>query len=299
MTRTLHHQPHHGPGAGALMELAALGVGPQRTGTTWLWECLRAHPDLCLPRGVKETTFFDARFDAGWPWYAAHFAHRRPGQRCMEIGATYFEDAAAAARVRLHAPECRVVVTLRDPAARTYSLYLHHARKGRLRGDFDRALVEQPWLLDGSRYRVHLERWRALFGPGRVAVVLLDDVVADPGAVLARVQAFLGVRALPPPPAAFERINGASLPAHRGLARAAARAAARLHGAGWHTPVAVARRLGLHHVYGGRAVPALDPTARARLIAALEPDIAFVETLLGRPLPAWRTAAGAAGGDAC
>jgi hypothetical protein len=281
------------------MELAALGVGPQRTGTTWLWECLRAHPDVCLPRGVKETTFFDARHGAGWSWYAAHFDHRRPGQRCLEIGATYFEAAQAPARVHARAPECRIVVTLRDPAARAYSLFVHHARKGRLAGDFAQALDAHPWLLEGSRYAAHLPRWQARFGP-RVLVVLLDDVAADPAGQLGTVHRFLGLRAVPPPAAAFERINVASLPAHRRLARAAAGAAAALHGAGWHAPVTAARRLGLHHVYGGRAVPPLRPDLRRRLVAALEPDIAFVETLLGRALPDWRRVADAPeGGEAC
>ena len=35
-----------------------LGIGAQRAGTTWLWKCLRRHPDLYLP-AVKELHYFD------------------------------------------------------------------------------------------------------------------------------------------------------------------------------------------------------------------------------------------------
>src|SRR5215467_11453066 len=41
-------------------------VGPPRTGTSWLHEILQSH--TCLPR-VKETRFFDERFDRGVAWY--------------------------------------------------------------------------------------------------------------------------------------------------------------------------------------------------------------------------------------
>lgn len=273
------------------MNLALLGVGPQRTGTTWLWECLRRHPELCFPRGVKETQFFDARYGEGWSWYQSHFAHRRAGQRAAEVAATYFDVPEVPSRVATHAPECRIVVTLRDPVARTYSLFLHHLKKGRLDGDFARALADHPRLVDGSRYSIHLERWHGVFGPSQVRVVLLDDIASDPAGVLADVQRFAGVRAVPPPPAAFEQINRASLPAHGGLARRAARAANRLHAVGLHGPVVVARKLGLQRIYGGRAVPDLSADIRRRLLDELEPDIAYVERLLRRPLPAWRGAA--------
>lgn len=270
------------------MRLAAVGVGPQRTGSSWLWECLRTHPELCFPAAVKETHFLDERFERGWAWYAAHFAHRRPGQHCVEISATYFDVPAAAARLHAHAPDCRVVVTLRDPAARAYSLYLHHRAKGRLRTDFEDALLEHPRLLEASRYARHLPRWRALFGDTRVQAVLLDDVAACPAGVLRQVHDFLGVAALPPPAVAGERVNPASLPTHPVLARLAARAAAGLRSGGFDQVVQAARRLGATHVYRGVEAPPLPPAARRRLVAELGPDIDYVETWLQRPLPAWR-----------
>ncbi len=274
------------------MRLFAVGVGPQRTGSTWLYECLRRHPDLCVPRGVKETQFLDERFARGWAWYEAHFAHRRPGQRSMEIAATYFDVPAAAERLHAHAPDCRIVVTLRDPAARAFSLWLHERKKGRVRGGFAEALRERPRLLEGSRYRAHLSRWRALFGGERVLVLLLDDIAAAPAATLARVHVFLGLAAASPPAVAFERVNPATLPAHPGLARLATAGADRLRRSRLYAPIELAKRLGLKRVYAGArdGVPALDPTTREALVAELEPDIAYVERLLDRPLPHWRRA---------
>jgi hypothetical protein len=266
-------------------------VGPQRTGSTWLYQCLLRHPELCFPRGVKETHFLDERYDEGWAWYRAHFAHRRRGQRCMEISATYFDVPEAARRLSAHAPDCRVVVTLRDPAERAFSLWLHERKKGRLRSDFPTALREHPRLLGASRYRAHLERWHGLFGPARVLVLLLDDIARAPAAALGRVHEFLGVSAMPAPAVAYERVNPASLPALPALARVATVGADHLRASGLYGPIELAKRLGLKRLYAGArdGVPALDAPTRARLVAELEPDIAYVETLLGRPLPGWRT----------
>ncbi|HEU0299879.1 MAG TPA: sulfotransferase [Longimicrobium sp.] len=272
------------------MRLELVGVGPQRAGTTWLFECLRDHPELCFPREVKETFFFDRHFANGWGWYRAHFPEPAPGQRLAEIGPTYFAEPAAAERIHAHNPACRVIVSLRDPAERTFSLYLHHLKKGRVPGDFAAALRQMPELLETSRYAVHLPRWLRVFGAERVRVVLHDDIAGHPERVLQEVYAFAGLAAVPAPPEARERVNAASLPRYPRLARAATTGAEWLRGRGLYGAVNLAKRLGLKRVYRGRrgGVPALDRETRALLVRQLEPDIAYVEMLLGRELPGWR-----------
>lgn len=273
------------------MKLHLVGVGPQRAGTTWLYECLREHPELCFPRGVKETFFFDRRYGHGWEWYASHFAHARPGQRLAEIGPTYFEHPEAAERIRAHNPECRVIVNLRDPAARTFSLYLHHRKKGRVPGGFADAVRAMPSLLQGSRYAAHLPRWFRVLGRERVLVLLHDDIAAAPERVLDEVYAFAGVRPLPLPPVAGERVNAASLPRFPLLARAATRGADWLRARRLYGAINLAKRLKLKRLYSGRrgGVPVLDPATRAQLVREYAADITYVEELLGRELPAWRS----------
>jgi hypothetical protein len=39
-----------------------LGIGAQRSGTTWLWENIRRHPDVWFWR-TKELHFFDRRLE--------------------------------------------------------------------------------------------------------------------------------------------------------------------------------------------------------------------------------------------
>ena len=77
------------------IHLDFVGIGPQRTASTWLNEMLLRHPSIALPTGVKETKFFDDRFHKGFAWYATHFADPDPSQVRGEIAPTYFDDDAA------------------------------------------------------------------------------------------------------------------------------------------------------------------------------------------------------------
>jgi hypothetical protein len=273
------------------MRLNIVGVGPQRTGTTWLYECLREHPQLCFPRDVKETSFFDERFNRGWPWYWSHFQHRRDRQLCAEVAATYFDVPEAAQRIRDHNPRCRVIISLRDPVARCFSLYLHHRKRGRLNGSFRDAIERMPRLIDSSRYRAHVSRWRDYFGADQISIVLLDDISSCPETVLDQTYQFIGIDKAPVPDKAREQINVASLPASRALAALAT------HGAHWfrdrrlYGPIELAKKLGLKRIYSGfqRPLPALDSEMRRHLVEELSPDIAYVEEILGRALPHWRS----------
>lgn len=271
-------------------KLGMVGVGPQKAGTSWLYFCLKEHPQLCFPKGVKETFFMDERFARGWPWYWSHFHHRLDGQLCSEIGPTYFDVPEAAKRLREHSPECRIIINLRSPADRSFSLYLHHRKKGRLHGDFREAIRQMPRIVDSSRYRIHVSRWLEEFGPQQVLILLQDDIASSPERVLERVYEFAGLDPVPPPATTRQRVNAASLPAFPGLARAATHLADRLRDRRLYGPIELAKRLGLKRVYNGfrGRLPTLDPEMRKQLVEEFEPDIAYVERLLERPMTNWR-----------
>lgn len=279
--------------------LYAVGVGPQKTGSTWLDRVLRAHPALCSPRDVKETFFLDRRYGRGWGWYWSCFPDDCPGERFVEVGPTYFHREEVPARVRANNPECRIVVTLRDPAERTFSLYVHHRRKGRRIGSLKEALESVPALREGSRYSVHLPRWFKAFGRKRVHVLLLDDVAERPDAVLDELWPFLGVDRIKAPDQARERVYGASYPRWPGLAGLATRVAGKLREVGAHRWVEVVKRLGGRLVYTGGEdrMPSLTPSVRGDLVRLFSKDIDYVERLLDRDLSSWRGGTPCGDGD--
>ncbi|MEL6614570.1 MAG: sulfotransferase domain-containing protein [Bacteroidota bacterium] len=264
--------------------LRLVGVGPQRTGSTWLDVQLRRHPGLAMPEHVKETFFFDRHYARGLTDYRSHFASG--AEAWAEIGPTYFDHPEAPARIRLASPEARIVVTLRDPIDRAVSLFQHHARKGRVGTEFWAAAEAQPSILTAGDYADHLGLWRETFGDENVLVLLLDDIQADPAAALARLTDWAGIAPLAPEAAARERVNAASAPRFPLAAKVAARAVTFLRDARLHRVVELGKRLGLQRVYGGSDAPPPTITAadRQRLAERYAPHVAAVEALLGRDL---------------
>lgn len=272
------------------MKLKVVGVGPQKTGTTWLDMCLREHSQLCFPRGTKETFFFDERFDKDWAWYWHHFQHCANGQLCAEIGPSYFDIPEVPMRIYKHNPECHIIINLRDPAARSFSLYLHHKNKGRLNCDFSEAIQKMPRIIESSRYRNHLSRWIETFGRERILIILQDDISSFPNQVLESVYKFIGIANSPLPNLARERVNVATSATFPSLARFFHQKAKWFRDKRLYGCINLLKTLGLKRLYLRKSspLPVLDYNMRKTLIKEFESDITYVENVLHRSLPHWR-----------
>ena len=106
------------------------GLGPQRSGSTWLDGCLRQHPQCALPVKTKETFFFDRYFDRGLCWYERQFDVGREVRAVGEVAPSYFGYPDAPIRIAQLFPDARLIITLRNPIERAWSHFLHLWRKG-------------------------------------------------------------------------------------------------------------------------------------------------------------------------
>lgn len=165
------------------MKLDFIGVGPMRAGTTWLHHALSQHPEIVLPR-EKETFYFDRYFDRGEAWYAAHFEERLGSALYGEIGASYFSSDAARERIYASSPGALIIVSVREPAERAFSSFIHLSKYERLSASLERALEESPLILESGRYSRYLPRWEERFGKERVHLLCLESAMKEPLATL-------------------------------------------------------------------------------------------------------------------
>lgn len=271
------------------IHLDFVGIGPQRTASTWLNEMLLRHPSIALPAGVKETKFFDDRFQKGFDWYATHFAGATPSQVRGEIAPTYFDHDAARERLKKAFPDLKVIVNLRNPVERAFSVYRLELTKGRVTGGFREAVARNPRIITSGHYAEHCPRWEADFGRDRVLYLLQEDSRANPEQVLERVYDFLGVPRVPMPAVASEDFSTTHVPRYPALARLFSETARLLRGLRLHWLVNLGKAAALTRVYqGGKAPETLTPELRRELVKTFERDIEWVERKLGREFPEWR-----------
>lgn len=208
-----------------------------KSGTTTLHALLAEDPAVFIP--TRELFFFDyddyfehpdfsstpagdwidrdfARDSAmATDWYRAQFDSAPSGVLIGEDSTTYLSSPLAPTRIRSALPDARLIVMLRDPAARAYSQHWHHLRTGRAHLDFEGTLRVMPErLLHRSRYRPQVERYLAAFPRRQLHFVLFEEFVRDLAGGLAAARAFLGLPpGAAPGPGASHR-NAAQLPRH-------------------------------------------------------------------------------------
>ena len=171
-----------------------IGLGPPRTGTTWLHRMLQGHVDL--PYGPKETQFFTTFYSKGIDWYAHHFRYATGERKIVEI-CPYFTATKAPARIRRHLPDCKFLVTFRDPVDHAYSTYKMLLRGAFVRGTFEEALNSRPVIDDGNRYAKLLTTWFEHFDRERFLIMRYEELRDDPQRYLDRVCDFIGTARIP------------------------------------------------------------------------------------------------------
>ena len=171
-----------------------IGVGTQRSGTTWWFRTLLGHPDIRPPKGrVKELHFFDrfcasemreedvARYHALFP--------RGPGQIAGEWTPRYMGDVWTPRLLARAAPDARLLVMLRDPVERYRSGVAH-----RLMTEPDRpAELIATDAVERGRYAAQLERVLRFFDAERILVLQYERCRLDPVGEYRRTLRFLGV----------------------------------------------------------------------------------------------------------
>ena len=143
-------------------------VGAFKSGTTALYEYLRAHPQIfmCVP---KEPMYFGADLTPRYrrmteQEYLALFADAQPGQRAGEASPWYLYSHSAPAEIAHFAPDARIIVMLRNPVD------VMHAQHGQLVfnrrediTDFAAALEAEPARRRGERIPGDAIRPEALY----------------------------------------------------------------------------------------------------------------------------------------
>jgi hypothetical protein len=266
-----------------------IGVGPPRTGTTWLDKILRGHVNL--PAGTKETLFFDVRYPRGVEWYSCHFRNRRPGAPTGEFGPSYFSSGAARERIARHIPDCKIICTLREPVARHYSNYKMWRKMALVKDPFARIAERHADLLSYTRYTENIAEWQRIFGRKNVLVLIHQDARCDPQQYIDTICSFIGAEPLNLAGMAHveEAVNGVErAPKHRRMARRARKLRGFLGDHRYWRMRSLMNPVFDYWMGRGPEFPPLDPALENQLRRRFEPEIVALEELLGRDLTFWR-----------
>ena len=109
-------------------------VGAAKAGTSTLWKCLKEHPHIYMPDDelYKEPGFFSDLYGIeDFAKYLNLFAHARSFHKAIgEATTAYLTDPFSARNIKKIIPDAKIIIILRNPADRAYSLYNWMVQEG-------------------------------------------------------------------------------------------------------------------------------------------------------------------------
>ena len=167
-------------------------VGAQRSGTTYLYEILDEHPEICMAKPIKpEPKFFlDDRFFKGHEYYEqTYYKHANEHSKVLgEKSTSYYENEFVAKRIKATYPNSKIIFILRNPVYRAISNYffsVNNKLETRSLEDvfinhlpaptFPETISTNPFDYYGrSEYLNHIKKFFDSFSPANVRIIIFE-----------------------------------------------------------------------------------------------------------------------------
>jgi len=181
-------------------------IGDIKPGSTSLYYYLHQHPDVFMPTGMKELRYFS--YDSGNSYqrtakstrvrslveYESWFRDCGTASAVGEASPNYLRSPVAAGNIKRELQNPKLIVSLRNPVDRLYSMYLMDVRSGSKDKSFEAtAFSEDCTWIKGNFVAHDLRKFYELFPRERIKVILFDDLVSSAEAVTRELYQFLSV----------------------------------------------------------------------------------------------------------
>lgn len=187
-------------------------VGAQRSGTTYLYNVLDAHPQVLMAKPVRpEPKYFMNRdeWSKGKEYYESlYYGGRLKEHKYIgEKSTSYIEHKFVAERIKSYYPNARILIILRDPVERAYSNYKFSVEHGIENLSFSDALSAERTRLLTSKYNTsvnpyayqrrgcyieYIRNYVEVFGLSQVYTIIHEEFVSSNEAIM-EAYSWLGV----------------------------------------------------------------------------------------------------------
>jgi hypothetical protein len=195
-------------------------VGAGKSGTTAVWNYFQKHPGIFVTNKIeyKELGYFSDFYGIkDLNKYLSFFEDAQKGQLIGEVCHSYISSPESAGRIHEAVPNAKIIMILRNPVERAYSLYnwmkMHGYESSR---SFEIALVNEKqrlgdldfkinnlqgfyqnyMYLNSGKYYDQLKRYFALFRDENIKVILYKDFKNDQGKIMSDIFKFLGLETI-------------------------------------------------------------------------------------------------------
>lgn len=277
-----------------------LGIGAQKSGTTWLHARLNEHPEIYVPHARKEIHFFDAYYYKGLDWYSSFFPNGPLNEgyaQWGEITPKYIYDPVVAERIHeVIGDQIKLIVMLRDPVERLFSQYRMSYSQGDTNFDPEEFFETNEEAFARGLYSVQLKRFFSLFKRENILILFYEEVFRDTSATakaLSQVEDFLKINNQLWEQQRIKSFEGnlgsAGRPKAFGLYRFAKRVRQWCMDHDLEGAVRAVKSIGVNNAtFGGlQGTPKPSFDLKKKVWRSYHDEVQALESMLGRSIPFW------------
>jgi|GEM_PF-301695 len=180
-------------------------IGAQRSGTTYLYKMLEAHPEIEMAKPMRPEPKYFLRDDIATlkpsDYEEMYFADSESVTWRGEKSTTYLERVYVAERIKSWFPDAKIVIMLRNPIHRAVSNYYFTKKHGleplpldealyneeHRRDDYDKTKISaSPYAyLQRGHYINYLQEWAEIFPREQMIINIFEEFVGNLKAVQA------------------------------------------------------------------------------------------------------------------
>jgi len=186
-------------------------IGAQKSASTWLYRCLKEHPEIFLPEKKLDKNYIGSEWfnKEGVDWFEEQYKNVDSKSLIGEVSVDYIYDSNTPKNISPFVDQPKFLAILRDPVDRMISSYFWAMRKGRIPDlpieEGIEPLLQQPvgfpnsmdgWYEEVVRrgnYGKQIKNLLQHFDKDSLYIILYKDIKNDSAKVIQNAYNFLGV----------------------------------------------------------------------------------------------------------
>lgn len=183
-----------------------LVIGAQKSGTSFIYNCTREHPDIFAP--ANEVRFFEnpEYLQTDFKQFEALFDHVSHEKTVGIKRPDYLAKPECPERIYQQLPQAKLILILRNPIQRALSAYFHQIKLGFIpikpaeegmhkiiEGKYKDLYPKSNEIIEYGFYHRQLTRYLNYFDRKQMCVILFEAVREDPLETIKRIYSFIGV----------------------------------------------------------------------------------------------------------
>lgn len=169
-----------------------LGVGPPRSGTTWLYKVLKNVREISLPINIKEIEYWDRKNEKGINWYLDNFNINSSNNYICDISTNYIISPEKIANALDSFDKVKIIINFRNTYDRIISMYGYYNMAGGKMNlkDF---INTNTWVQSHAIMKDNVTSLINCFRKDNIHFIIFDDIADKPTILLTELCSFLNI----------------------------------------------------------------------------------------------------------